>query len=105
MPFTQQDRFAICRHLNVAPANSAAVNLKLDKIQQHSEMVVQQILKIVEELEEVRQQIGTASAGLIRADVLEWKQDRRCDLNSYRQALRHELATAIGFDLPYCLPF
>lgn len=63
------------------------------------------VMDLVTQLETAREtmtQTNIDDAGLIRADVLEWSENREEKLVSYKNSLRHRLARLVGYESPLC---
>lgn len=105
MPFSSEDKWRIMRHLKAEYSQEQQIDALLLAVQNRSESLVQECQRILQELEEAREQLAEAAQGLIRADVLEWKSDRQCGLANHKESLRRELARIIGYSLISSFPW
>lgn len=105
MPFSNEDTWKILTYLELDYSQASLVEAKLRIVEQQSETLVQHTLGIVSQLDSVAEEMAEAVTGLIKADVLEWKENRKCDLQSYRCYLKMTLARAIGFPIKTPMPF
>lgn len=93
------------RSLQVPYDRETEIEEKLAKVEGQSEELVRQVLDLVEQIKSAKEEKGEAATGLIQADVVRWKENRMCSINSYICSLRRELGRAIGYDVPLSLPF
>lgn len=105
MPFSIDDKWRIMRLLEIDYQQEQTVTGLLDAVQSRSEVLVQQVQALIAAMEELNAEKIEASRGLIRADVIEWKPDRMCGINSSLSALRADLARAIGYPYTPTMPF
>lgn len=100
---TLQEQSLIIRHLGVPRDRHQEI---IDLCQSlTSEVAVETIRSILGELTSTNENLQDAADGLIQADVLKWSEERNCTLRWRYRALRHDLATFLGYNLPYSLPF
>lgn len=106
MPTITTDyRGKILRYLGLSITEKPEIDILCDRVESTSELLAQQVLDIIIALDNNASQIATASEGMIKLDVIEWKEERKCDLYHYKKLLKKDLANAIGYKLPVMLPW
>lgn len=103
MPLTLQEQSQILRHLDVPMSRHQEVINLCDRIQ--SEVSVEAIRGVLQELISLNESRNEAAEGLIQADVLRWSEDRTCRLKWRYKSLQHDLANFLGYPMPYIFPF
>ncbi len=105
MPISTTDRGKIMRYLELPITAKITIDLLCDLVERTSEQMAQQTIELVRQLDANADEIRKASTGMVKLDVIEWKEDRRCDLRSYRQELVKQLANSIGYEIKPIYPF
>lgn len=105
MPISTTDRGKILRYLELPITAKIKIDLLCDLLEQSSEQMAQQTIELVQQLDVNAEEIRKASTGMVKLDVIEWKENRRCDLRSYRQELVKQLANSIGYEIKPVYPF
>lgn len=105
MPISTTDRGKIMRYLELPITSKLTIDLLCDIVERTSEQMAQQTIELVQQLDANADEIRKASTGMVKLDVIEWKENRRCDLRSYRQELVKQLANSIGYEIKPVYPF
>jgi recombinational DNA repair ATPase RecF len=105
MPISTTDRGKILRYLELSITSKLTIDLLCDIVERTSEQMAQQTIELVRQLDANADEIRKASTGITKLDVIEWKENRRCDLQSYKQELVKQLANSIGYEVKIVYPF
>lgn len=107
MPFDPNYHWRIMRILEVqvTTENEQSVKAKLSAIAERSEIWVDQIKKLVQNIENFEESVKDASTGLIQVDVIKWEEQRYCSAMQHLEYLKKQLARAIGISLDTFNPF
>lgn len=99
MPFTLEEKWEVLRILQVEITEETLVIQLLENLEKRSEAWVQQTQKLILRIKDFESKADEAATGLIKVDVIEWKEDRKCDISGHLEKLRRELAKTIGYKL------
>jgi hypothetical protein len=99
MPFTLEEKWEVLRILQVDISEESPVMERLDILEKRSEAWVQQTKKLILRIKDFENKSDEAATGLIKVDVISWKEDRKCDIGHHLEKLRRELAKTIGYKL------
>lgn len=105
MPIATNERGKILRYLNLSVLEKPVIDVLCDNLEAISEQLAQQVNELVAQLDSNSEEIRKASTGMVKLDVIEWKENRKCDLYSYRSQLIRQLANAIGYQLTVIKPW
>lgn len=108
MQFTNEQVWEIVDQLRVPFADQPKVRELLTTVEERSPHAVRRVLDLLERLKEAditAFEAGTADAGLIQAGELKYSEKKRCIAQCTHNALRFQLARAIGYQLPCPISF
>ena len=105
MPISTTDRGKILRYLELPITSKLTIDLLCDLVECTSEQMAQQTIELIQQLDANAEEIRKASTGMVKLDVIEWKENRSCDLRSYKQELVKQLANSIGYEIKPVYPF
>ena len=100
MPFTLEEKWEVLRILQVEISEEQPIMQLLERLEQRSEAWVQQTQRLILRIKDFEQKADEAATGLTRVDVIEWKENRKCDITNHLDKLRRELAKTIGYKMP-----
>jgi len=104
--FSPEERWQIATALEaISPSDQERIGQLLEAISLESQSKVEWVRCLNSEILELRRQMVEAAGGLIRADVLEWSENRSSTVSCLLSTRRAELARAIGFSLSYSFPW
>lgn len=86
-------------------ADRERVRELLDAISHNSQAQVEMVRRLNTQIIEMYDQRIEAAGGLVRADVLEWSENRASTISCMLASFRTELARAIGFPVSYAFPW
>jgi hypothetical protein len=103
MPFTATDRITLTRLLKVEHVDREAFLLQLGEIESdplQADIIteVQRLIGLISAQEIQLQKATTKEAGLTKADVLEFSEERLCHIRSGRYENIREIARLIGWE-------
>jgi CRISPR/Cas system-associated protein Csx1 len=99
MPFTLEEKWEVLRILQVDISEETPVMELLERLETRSEAWVQQTQKLILRIKDFENKADEAATGLTRVDVIEWKENRKCDITHHLDKLRRELAKTIDYKL------
>ena len=99
MPFTLEEKWEVLRILQVDISEEVPVMALLETLESRSEAWVQHTQRLILRIKDFENKSDEAATGLTRVDVIEWKENRRCDIGFHLGKLRRELARTIGYKL------
>ena len=99
MPFTLEEKWEVLRILQVDISEESPIMELLETLERRSEAWVQQTQRLILRIKDFENKADEAATGLTRVDVIEWKEDRKCDITHHLDKLRRELAKTIGYKL------
>lgn len=99
MPFTLEEKWEVLRILQVDISEETPLMELLEILEKRSEAWVQQTQKLILRIKDFEGKADEAATGLTRVDVIEWKENRKCDISNHLEKLRRELAKTIGYKL------
>lgn len=106
MPFTLEEKWEVLRILQIDISEEKPLMELLEILEKRSEAWVQQTQKLILRIKDFESKADEAATGLTRVDVIEWKENRKCDISNHLEKLRRELAKTIGYKLaPQFNPF
>lgn len=105
MPIAVAERGKILRYLELSISRKSEIDNLCNDLEGISEQLAQQVNELVRQLDFNAEEIRKASSGMVKLDVIEWKENRKCDLYAYRTRLVRDLANAIGYNLKVVEPW
>jgi len=109
MPFTLGDRYRIIEHLSLPIAQESTVVKCMDAVTTKSDLLVNRILGILEQLDDISSKLAaersSPNSALVKADVLEWQAGARSHgMLQQRGELVRQLANLLGIEVKRSRP-
>lgn len=95
IPITQLPKLNDC-------LSASLLNFEGDADKASYKFMVMDLVSKLEATTEKISEVNIDDAGLIKADVLEWSENREKKISRHKDDLRQVLAKLIGYDCPLC---
>jgi len=98
--FTLEQKWQIITELELTQDKFEEIERCLTNVENTSDYLVRQVIELLGQLKEASRrlhEISVKETGVTKVDVIEFDQDRDCQLRRYQDDLKAKLSRAIGY--------